>query len=121
MASLAVPPDVDTAGRSAIHGYATPWLTLVMKFASQAGGGWGLWPGGVVVAVWLARAGRRRDIGLFAVAVLGANLVSESMKLFFHRPRPEPWFGKKGGLNSIRHAGKTITDKTILHKLFTDI
>jgi large subunit ribosomal protein L17 len=30
-------------------------------------------------------------------------------------------FGKKGGLNSIRHAGKTITDKTILHKLFTDI
>ena len=30
-------------------------------------------------------------------------------------------FGKKGGLNSIRHAGKTITDKTILHKLFSDI
>ena len=93
MASLAVPPDFDIAGRSAIHGYAAPWLTLVMKFASQAGGGWGLWPGGVVVAVWLARAGRRGDIGLFAVTVLGANLVSESMKLFFHRPRPEPWFG----------------------------
>jgi len=30
-------------------------------------------------------------------------------------------FGKKGGLNSIRQAGKTITDKTILHKLFSDI
>jgi large subunit ribosomal protein L17 len=30
-------------------------------------------------------------------------------------------FGKKGGLNSIRQAGKTITDKTLLHKLFSDI
>jgi large subunit ribosomal protein L17 len=30
-------------------------------------------------------------------------------------------FGKKGGLNSIRHVGKTITDKTVLHKLFSDI
>jgi|GEM_PF-28094 ribosomal protein L17 len=30
-------------------------------------------------------------------------------------------FGKKGGLNSIRIAAKTITDKTILHKLFSDI
>ena len=30
-------------------------------------------------------------------------------------------FGKKGGLNSIRQAAKTITDKTLLHKLFSDI
>lgn len=30
-------------------------------------------------------------------------------------------FGKKGGLNSIRIAAKTITDKTVLHKLFSDI
>lgn len=30
-------------------------------------------------------------------------------------------FGKKGGLNSIRIAAKTISNKTILHKLFSDI
>ncbi len=93
LASLAVPPDFDIAWRNAIHAYAASWLTLLMRGASLAGGGWGLLPGGVVVAVWLARTGRGRDAVLFAVAVLGANLVSESMKLFFHRPRPEPWFG----------------------------
>jgi undecaprenyl-diphosphatase len=41
----------------------------------------------------LARAARGREAALFAVAVLGANLLNEAMKLFFHRPRPEPWFG----------------------------
>ena len=93
VASLAAPPGFDIAGRNAVHAFAAPWLTLVMRGASLAGGGWGLWPVGIVVAVWLARAGRGRDAGLFAIAVIGANLVSESMKLFFHRPRPEPWFG----------------------------
>ncbi len=30
-------------------------------------------------------------------------------------------FSKRGGLNSIRIAAKTVTDKDILHKLFSDI
>jgi undecaprenyl-diphosphatase len=93
LASLAAAPEFDIAGRNAVHAYAAPWLTLVMRGASLAGGGWGLWPVGVAVAVWLARAGRGRDAALFGIAVVGANLVSESMKLFFHRPRPVPWFG----------------------------
>ena len=93
LASFAAAPQFDIAARNAVHALATPWLTLVMRGASMAGGGWGLWPVGVAVAVWLARAGRGRAAGLFAIAVVGANLVSESMKLFFHRLRPEPWFG----------------------------
>ena len=48
---------------------------------------------GALVAGLLARAGRKREVAVFAVAVLGANLLNEAMKLFFHRPRPEPWFG----------------------------
>ena len=64
-----------------------------MKAASLAGGGWGLWPAGVLLVGLLARAARGREAALFAVAVLGANLLNEAMKLFFHRPRPEPWFG----------------------------
>jgi membrane-associated phospholipid phosphatase len=93
LASRSGPSAFDTAGREAVHAYATPWLTWVMEAASQVGGGWGLWPGGVLIAGLLLRAGRRRDAALFGVAVVGANLVSESVKLFFHRPRPEAWFG----------------------------
>ena len=93
LASHNVPPGFDTAGRDAVHAFAQPWLTFVMKTASQAGGGWGLWPGGVLIVWLLARAARKREAVLFAVAVAGANLVSESLKLFFHRTRPEPWFG----------------------------
>jgi membrane-associated phospholipid phosphatase len=92
LASLNVPPGFDTAGREAAHAYARPWLTWVMKVATQAGGGWVLWPGGALIVVLLARAARRREAALFAVAVVGANLVSETMKLFFHRLRPAPWF-----------------------------
>ena len=93
LASRSAPPDFDMAGRAAIHAYARPWLTLFMEAASLAGGGWGLWPVGVLVLGLLARAGRGREAAVFGIAVLGANLVNEAMKLFFHRPRPEPWFG----------------------------
>lgn len=86
-------PAFDMAWREAIHAYARPWLTWLMKAASFAGGGWGLWPGGLLIVGLLARAARGRDAALFAIAVVGANLVSEAMKLFFHRPRPAPWFG----------------------------
>jgi membrane-associated phospholipid phosphatase len=93
LASQGAPPYFDIAGRDAIHAYARPWLTLVMEAASLAGGGWGLWPVGVLIAGLLARAGRGREAAVFGIAVLGANFVNEGMKLFFHRPRPEPWFG----------------------------
>ena len=85
-------PPFDTAGRDAINALASPWLTPIMLAASLAGGGWGLWPVGVLVAVLLARAGRGPEAAVFGVTVLGANLVNEAMKLFFHRPRPLPWF-----------------------------
>jgi undecaprenyl-diphosphatase len=93
LASRAGIPAFDTAGRDAVHAYARPWLTLVMKGASLAGGGWGLWPGGVVIAWLLVRADRGLEAKLFAAVVISANLVNEAMKLFFHRPRPESWFG----------------------------
>jgi undecaprenyl-diphosphatase len=93
LASRAGVPQFDTAGREAIHAYARPWLTLVMEGASLAGGGWCLWPAGLLIVGLLARAGIGRQAALFAITVLGANLLNEAMKLLFHRPRPEPWFG----------------------------
>src|ERR1019366_2154843 len=91
LASHGAPPDLDMAGRDAIHAYARPLLTLVMEGPRLARGGGGLWPVGVLVAGLLARAGRGREAAVFASAVLGANFGNEAMKLFFHRPRPEPW------------------------------
>jgi undecaprenyl-diphosphatase len=93
LASRSGVPWFDTAGRAAVHAYAHPWLTLVMEAASAVGGGWVLWPAGAIIVALLARAGRGREAALFAVAVVGANLVDEFAKLFFHRARPEPWFG----------------------------
>jgi undecaprenyl-diphosphatase len=92
LASGVGPGELDTAGRAAVHSYAVPWLTALMKGASFAGSGWVLWPFGTLIVGLLSRAGRGRDAGLFAIAVLGANLISESMKLFFHRTRPQAWF-----------------------------
>ena len=93
LASSSGTPGFDAAGRAAVHAYAHPKLTLVMKAASAAGGGWVLWPAGAMIVALLARAGRGREAALFAIAVVGANLVDEAVKLFFHRARPEPWFG----------------------------
>jgi undecaprenyl-diphosphatase len=85
--------ELDAGGRRVVHSYAAPWLTVLMRGASTAGSGLVLWPLGALIAALLARAGRVREAALFGVAVVGANLVSESMKLFFRRARPEPWFG----------------------------
>ena len=93
MTSSSAIPGFDTAGRAAVHAYAHPNLTLAMKAASVVGSGWVLWPAGAMIVAALALAGRVRDGALFALAVVGANLVDEAVKMFFHRTRPEPWFG----------------------------
>ena len=93
MALIGGPPAFDLALRGHVHSYAHPGLTRFMWFASWLGSGWILWPGGALLVGMLDRAGRRRDALLFALAVVGANLINESMKLMFHRPRPEAWFG----------------------------
>jgi undecaprenyl-diphosphatase len=93
LASSSGTPGLDTAGRAAVHAYAHPNLTLVMKAASALGSGWVLWPAGAMIVAVLALAGRVREGALFALAVVGANLVDEAVKMFFHRTRPDPWFG----------------------------
>jgi undecaprenyl-diphosphatase len=86
------PTPLDVTVRAFIHGLANPALTSAMKFVTQLGGGWFLYPLGALVVFALYSSGRRRDAALFTVAVLGANIVDEGMKLVFHRARPEAWF-----------------------------
>jgi undecaprenyl-diphosphatase len=90
--SAAGPMPLDVTLRAAIHERANPSLTLAMKSLTQLGGGWFLFPLGALIVWRLHSAGRRRESALFAVAVLGANILDEAMKLVFHRPRPIPWF-----------------------------
>lgn len=87
------PTPLDVAVRATIHAWANPGLTAAMKVATQLGGGWFLFPFGALITYALYREGRRREAVLFVVAVLGANLLDEGMKLIFHRERPVPWFG----------------------------
>lgn len=92
-ASQPQPPPIDLAIRDAIHLLASPALTATMKVVTLFGSGWFLWPFGVVIGWWLLRNSRRRTAAWLATTVLGANIINESMKLLFGRPRPEPFFG----------------------------
>ena len=87
------PAALDVPLRAMIHGWATPSLTAAMRVITQLGGGWFLLPLGALITFALHREGRRRDAALFVIAVLGANILNEGMKLIFHRERPTPWFG----------------------------
>ena len=93
---LTGPAALDVPVRAVIHSWASPSLTSAMKAATQLGGGWFLFPLGAIVTFGLYREGRRRDAALFVIAVLGANILDEGMKLVFQRVRPDPWFGYPG-------------------------
>jgi undecaprenyl-diphosphatase len=86
------PTALDVTVRAFIHSFASPALTTAMEFITQLGGGWFLFPIGALIVLALYRSGRRRDAALFAVAVLGADILDEVMKLVFHRSRPDAWF-----------------------------
>jgi undecaprenyl-diphosphatase len=84
---------VDTPIRSAVHARSSPALTATMRGVSLFGSEVGLAPLGVVLVWWLLTAKRRRAAVVFAAAALGAEALDQIMKLVFHRPRPEPFFG----------------------------
>lgn len=92
-ATAAGVPVMDQRIREAVHAASSPGLTRVAIAVTQLGGDLVLWPLGGFVVLWLLRAGRKRETGLFLLAVLGGNLLNEGMKLGFHRLRPEPFFG----------------------------
>ena len=84
---------LDTPIRNAVHARSSPPLTAMMRGVSLLGSEVGLVPLGVIVFWWLVAAKRRRAAVVFAAAALGAEALDQIMKLLFHRPRPEPFFG----------------------------
>jgi undecaprenyl-diphosphatase len=84
---------LDTPIRNAVHARSSPALTAMMRGVSLIGSEAGLVPLGAILVWWLVAAGRWRAAVVFAVAALGAEGLDQIMKLLFHRPRPEPFFG----------------------------
>ena len=83
----------DLAIRAAIHDRAFPALTAAMRGITTIGSGYFLVPLAAVLAGWLVWRGRRFGACLFVAGSLSAQAASEALKVLFHRPRPEVFFG----------------------------
>jgi undecaprenyl-diphosphatase len=83
----------DFAVRNAVHAWAWPWLPRAMFAVTQLGSTLFVIALGGLIVWRLVRAGRRRAADWLAIAALGGELLDLALKLLFHRPRPEPFFG----------------------------
>lgn len=79
--------------RQAVHQYASPSLTAVMKVFSFIGSPAFLIAVGAVVVAGYVRTGRPRLALLFVITVVGAEALDQILKLLFHRTRPVAFFG----------------------------
>jgi len=83
----------DSFIRNNVHSWASPPLTYAMRAVTQLGAPRFLIVLSLVLILWLARMGRKRAAILLVVAAAGAAALDELLKLVFHRPRPEAFFG----------------------------
>lgn len=83
----------DAAVRNAIHGWASPRLTLAMRFVTQLGDPAFLMPLSILLMWRLVVTGRRRAALVLLAAAVGAEALDQILKLVFHRLRPEAFFG----------------------------
>jgi undecaprenyl-diphosphatase len=79
--------------RDTVHGWATPLATDALLTITMLGSEWVMLPLGAVLVWRLATIGLRRQAILLTAGGLGAELVSNVLKLAFHRPRPPVFFG----------------------------
>jgi len=90
--------DQRTAGfdeqvRSAVHRHATPAVTAFMRDVSLLGSVYFLLPAVLIaITVFLLRRQRFNAVVL-AVVMAGALVLEVTLKLAFHRIRPQPFFG----------------------------
>ena len=85
--------EFDLAVRAGVHSWAFPALTAVMRVITTLGSGYFLVPlAALLCARWLM-FGNRRAAVLLAAGAGGAEGLSDLLKILFHRPRPEVFFG----------------------------
>ncbi len=83
----------DAGVRTGIHSLANPALTRTMKAVTFLGSSLCLVPAGCLVIWRLVRARRKHAAALLAISALGGEALDSILKLLFHRPRPEAFFG----------------------------
>ena len=85
----------DETVRMALHGLASPLLTLLAEKVTWLGTLGVLALFGVVAAAVLAHAGRRDVAVLLTVIMAGAVVLENGLKFSFQRVRPAPFFGSE--------------------------
>jgi undecaprenyl-diphosphatase len=83
----------DQTVRAWVHAHSSEALTAVMQAASVVGSPFVLGPSAFAIFFLLRHIGWRREAWLLLVALLGALVLEQIMKLGFHRARPAPFFG----------------------------
>jgi undecaprenyl-diphosphatase len=82
----------DDATRAAVHQFASPMVTAIMRGFSFVGSTIALTIGTIIVVVRFAMWKWAREAKLFALTMIGAGLLNIALKLAFKRPRPVPFF-----------------------------
>jgi len=82
----------DETLRARLHSFATPLLTLLMQFATLLGSQPAVLGITACGAFVFFRKGRRDAGTLLLIAIAGAELLENVLKVQFHRQRPEPFF-----------------------------
>jgi membrane-associated phospholipid phosphatase len=82
----------DDATRAAVHTFASPPMTLVMRFMSFVGSTMFLTIATIAAIAFFAWRRWGREAKLFALTMIGSSLLVITLKLAFQRPRPVPFF-----------------------------
>jgi undecaprenyl-diphosphatase len=82
----------DDVTRAAVHQFASPALTSLMRGISFLGSTLFLTLATIVVVLWFLYRKWRREAKLFAITMIGASLLNTTLKVAFKRPRPVPFF-----------------------------
>lgn len=82
----------DEATRAAVHQFASPAMTALMRGLSFAGSTISLTIGTIIVVIVFAKRKWGHEAKLFALTMIGAALLNITLKLTFKRARPTPFF-----------------------------
>ena len=82
----------DDSVRSVIHDFASPGLTALMRFVTNLGDWQVIMTATLCLLAYLWYRRDNTHILVALVAMMGAGILDASLKLAFHRTRPDPFF-----------------------------
>lgn len=75
----------------AIHTTAEPQLDVFVSYLTKLGVSWGVFPAGILTALFLLVRRRWRGLELFLIASVGSTILNRTTKSLVHRVRPHLW------------------------------